>query len=67
MRAALHFVPVKEVDQVLAAALMPLPTAVKTACDEQEQPLTAFAPLVQKVLVANRHVLICCDKQVVHK
>jgi len=27
----------------------------------------AFAPLVQKVLVANRHVLIRFDKQVVHK
>ena len=48
VRAALHFVPVKEVDQVLAEALMPLPTAVKTACDEQEQPLTAFAPLVRE-------------------
>jgi len=27
----------------------------------------AFAPLVQKVLVANRHVLIRCNKQVFRK
>jgi len=27
----------------------------------------AFAPLVQRVLVANRHLLIRFDKQVVHK
>ena len=48
VRAALRFVPVKEVDQVLTEALMPLPTAVKTACDEQERPLSAFAPLVRE-------------------
>jgi len=33
----------------------------------KNSPKPAFAPLVQKVLAANRHVLICCDKQVVHK
>jgi len=48
VRAALHFVPVKEADQVLAEALMPLPTAAKAVCDEQEQPLTAFAPLARE-------------------
>ena len=42
VRAALRFVPVKEVDQVLAEALVPQTAAVKT----EEQPLSAFAPMV---------------------
>ena len=47
VRAALRFVPVREVDQVLTEALMPLPAA-KPAREEQEQPLAAFAPLVRE-------------------
>ena len=47
VRAALRFVPVREVDQVLAEALMPL-SAAKPAREEQEQPLAAFAPLVRE-------------------
>ena len=41
VRAALQFVPVREVDQVLAEALLSLPVE-KSAKDE---PLAAFAPL----------------------
>ena len=44
VRAALRFVPVKEVDQVLAEALVPQPVAAAKA--EEEAPLAAFAPMV---------------------
>ena len=44
VRAALRFVPVKEVDQVLAEALVPQPAAAAKA--EEEAPLAAFAPMV---------------------
>jgi ATP-dependent Lon protease len=48
VRAALNFVPVKEVDQVLAEALVPLPVASQAAGDQQEQSLTAFAPIARE-------------------
>ena len=44
VRAALRFVPVKEVDQVLAEALVPQPAAAAKA--NEEAPLAAFAPMV---------------------
>ena len=48
VRAALHFVPVREVDQVLAEALLPLPVAAKALPEEKELALAAFAPLVRE-------------------
>jgi hypothetical protein len=39
---------VKEVDQVLAEALMPMPAVNQAVENQQEQTLAAFAPIVRE-------------------